>query len=164
MLIGMVPAGHSLYQYYCGWDRTHGQGRTAENPRPKHPVQMGDPIAFRLKQRMDGFISADSAYTGGELLTKPVELRGPWIVLNIDTSASGCAHAALLDENEKPIEGFGLDDCALIHGNDTFLKVQWKSGADMSPLVGRKVRLHVRSRATKLFAVYPGQEPLEERI
>lgn len=159
MLIGAVPGGHSLYQYYCGWDRTHGQDRTPDSPRPKHPVEVGDPIAFRLRQRLDGFVSADSDYAGGELVTRPFEVSGETIAVNIDTSASGCARAALLGEDGRELEGYGLADSDLLHANDTAHILSWRKSPDVSRLRGRPVRLLLRSRATKLYAVYPAGPP-----
>lgn len=35
--------------------------------------------------RLDGFISADAAYTRGELITKPLVFAGDRLMLNVDT-------------------------------------------------------------------------------
>jgi hypothetical protein len=156
MLVGMAPHGHLISQYYTGGRRSHGEGRVAADTKPEHePNRIGDPIAHRLEQRIDGFVSADSAYTGGMLVTKPFEVRSGTIRLNIDTSASGDAHAALLDESGAEIPGFGLADSDRIQGNDTRWALSWRKSADVSSLVGRRVKLLLKSRSAKLFAVYP---------
>lgn len=157
MLLGMVVNEHTLSQYYCGSRRTHGEGRTLENPKGIgfHEPTIGDPIALRLEQRVDGFVSADSHYCGGTLITEPFTLRSRELRVNIDTSASGVARAALLDEDGWEIPGFGLEDSDRIQGNYTSLSLSWKGVSELGHLVGRKVRLLLKSRNTKLFAIYP---------
>ncbi len=155
MLQGMVPNGYRLSQYYVGGNRTHGQGRTDGTVKVRHDTQMGNPIIRRLEQRMDGFMSADSAYTGGSLVTKPFTLRSASLKLNIDTSASGDARAALLNPDGSAVEGHSLADCDRIQGNDTGMEVTWKGSADLSRLRGRSVKLVLESRASRLYAVYP---------
>lgn len=156
MLLGVVQRDHTISQYYTGWRRTHGEGRTADNIHGKgfHEPKMGDPIALRLEQRLDGFVSADSAYTGGRLITTPFELTGRSLAINIDTSASGVARAALLDESGAEIDCFGIERSDRIQGNDTRYVLSWRGDSDLSALSGRRIRLLLESRATKLFAVY----------
>ena len=157
MMVGMIPAGHSLYQYYVGSRRTHGEGRTADNIRGVgfHEPKMGDPIALRLEQRLDGFVSADSAYAGGSLLTAPFTLESRELRINVDTSAGGVARAALLDENGAEIAGCRMEESDRIQGNDTAYVLSWRKQTDLSRIRGTKVRLLLKSRSTKLYAVYP---------
>lgn len=157
MFLGMVPHTHTLSQYYMGRRRTHGEGRTADNIKGTgfHEPRMGDPIALRLEQRIDGFVSADSAYTGGSLVTRPFELTSSELAINVDTSASGVARAALLDETGREIPGCRLEESDRIQGNHTRCALSWQGNTDLSHLAGRRVRLLLKSRSTKLFAVYP---------
>jgi hypothetical protein len=157
MLLGMVPNGDILSQYYVGGRRTHGEGRTLENIKGTgfHDPHVGDPIVQRLEQRMDGFVSADSAYTGGSLVTEPFVLKNKKLKINIDTSASGVAHAALLDESGAEIPGFKLEEGDRIQGNDVSYTLSWGGKSSVSKLVGKKVKLLLKSRSAKLFAVYP---------
>lgn len=157
MLIGMVPRDRSLYQYYMGSKLSHGEGRTPED-RMATKVRHwgpGDPIAFRIEQRMDGFVSADSAYTGGSILTRPFRLNSSQLAVNMDTSASGAAYAALYDGNGFEIKGFSLEESDLIQCNDTRRILTWRQRSDVSRLKGKQIRLMIRSRNTKLYAVYP---------
>jgi len=156
LLTGMVPHGYRISQYYYGGRRTHGEGRLTKDTKvERKPPQIGDPIAHRLEQRLDGFVSADSAYTGGVLVTTPFRIEHPVVRLNIDTSAGGVAHAALLEEDGSAIPGFTLEDSDRIQGNDTQYELSWKGSSSVSSLVGKYVKLVLRSRSTKLFAVYP---------
>jgi hypothetical protein len=154
MLTSMVPNGPRISQYRYGSRFTHGENRIESSTRVDHSIALGDAMILRVEQRMDGFVSADSAYTGGSLVTKPFVLKSKELKLNIDTSASGVAHAALLDESGTETPGFKLEESDRIQGNDTQYAVTWKGG-NVSKLVGKKVKLLLKSRSSKLFAVYP---------
>ena len=154
MLVGMVPNGFCLSQYYVGGRRSHGEGRVKTETKFEKKTEMGDPMIFRLEQRMDGFVSADSAYTGGMLVTNPFELKNKTLRINIDTSASGDAYAALVGEDSSAIEGFELRDSDRIQGNNTEFVLSWKGNDDLSQFVGKKIKLLIKSRHAKLFAVY----------
>ncbi len=153
MLVGMAPHGDRLSQYHIGGRHGHGEGRVAADTRIDRPITVGDPIIHRLEQRVDGFVSADSAYTGGSLTTKPFSLNDANLSLNIDTSASGVAHAALLTEDGSPIPGYTLEDSDRIQGNDTCCVLRWNGHSDLSALVGRRIKLLLRSRSTKLYGI-----------
>lgn len=155
MFVGMVPYESILSQYYMGSRYSHGEGRITGDTKVERPKIPNAPFAHRLEQRMDGFVSADSAYTGGVLITRPFVLRNPQLRLNIDTSASGVAWAALLDEDGNAIPGYSLEDSDRIQGNDTQWLVSWRKSSDLSQFVGRRVKLLLKSRSAKLFAVYP---------
>jgi hypothetical protein len=155
MLAGIAPQKNTLNQYYVGCTRTHGDGRTSVSINPHLSSQKGDPLVLRLEQRMDGFVSIDSSYTGGRLITKSFVLNSKSLKLNIDTSASGMAKAALLDESGMELEQFRLTDCDIIQDNNTQLTVKWNGKHDLSSLNGKTVKLMLESRATKLFSIYP---------
>ena len=155
MLTGMVPNGPRISQYRYGSRFTHGENRIESSTRVDHSIALGDAMILRVEQRMDGFVSADSAYTGGSLVTKPFVLKSKELKINIDTSASGVAHAALLDESGAEIPGFKLEESDRIQGNDVSYTLSWGGKSSISKLVGKKVKLLLKSRSSKLFAVYP---------
>ena len=72
MMVGMLRRGPELWMYYTGSDLRHGayDVKTTRN--------MGR--VSRVVQRLDGFISADAAFMGGELTTVPIAFE-----------AAGCA-------------------------------------------------------------------------
>lgn len=140
---GMVRRGEEIWQYYLGSEQYHsswsGRGREA---------------VFRVVQRLDGFISADTPYSGGSLTTRPLTFHGNRLVLNIDTGAAGYAQVGILDQAGKPIDGFGVDECIYINGDFIDAEVEWLGkGADVSSLAGKPVELVIRSRGTKLYAL-----------
>jgi hypothetical protein len=139
----MVRRGEEIWQYYLGSEQYHsswsGKGREA---------------VFRVIQRLDGFVSADTTYTGGMLATRPLTFQGNRLALNIDTGATGYAQVGILDERGKPIDGFGVDDCVYINGDFIDAEVEWlNKGTDVSSLAGKPVQLVFRSRGTKLYSL-----------
>lgn len=142
---GMVRRGDEIWQYYFGTEEYHS---SMQRDKPRRGV-------FRVVQRLDGFVSADTPYdTTGVLVTKPLVFEGNRLVLNIDTDATGYAQVGILDENGRPIEGFSLDDCVYINGDFIEKEVEWlRKGTDVSALEGRTVQLVFRMRGSKLFAM-----------
>jgi hypothetical protein len=140
---GMVRRGEEIWQYYLGSEQYHSNWK-----------KDGREAVFRVVQRLDGFISADTPYTGGTLTTRPLTFEGNRLLLNIDTGAAGYAQVGILDESGKPIDGFGVDDCVYINGDFIESPVEWlNKGADVSSLSGKPVQLVIRSRGTKLYSL-----------
>ena len=111
---GMVRRGEEIWQYYVGCESYH-------SPWTKG----GRDAIFRVVQRLDGFVSADFAYGGGMLKTRPLMFAGNRLELNLDTDATGILQVGLLDEKGKPIEGFGLDDCIYLNCDEVDAEVEW---------------------------------------
>jgi hypothetical protein len=144
MGIGMFRKGHELWMYYSGYDFTHG-GFDRQTTRKKG-------IISRIVQRMDGFMSADAAYTGGELRTRPLRFTGNKLVLNVDTGALGFIRVELLDKDAKPIPGYTEQECDLVNGNFINREITWNGKADVNALIGQTVHLRFAMRSTKLYA------------
>jgi Concanavalin A-like lectin/glucanases superfamily len=140
---GMVRREDEIWQYYFGSEQYHSSWQ-----------REGREAIFRVVQRLDGFISADTPYTGGGMKTRPLVFDGKRLVLNIDTGATGYAQVGILDENGQPFEGFGIDDCVFINGDYIDTEVEWlRKGTDVTSLSGKAVQLVVRSRGTKLYSL-----------
>ncbi len=101
---------------------------------PTHHLERG---VFRL----DGIASAHADYKGGELITKPFQFSGNKLVLNYSTSASGSVRVEIQNTDGKPIPGFTLKDSKELYGDEIAETYSWKSGSDVSKLVGKTVRL-----------------------
>lgn len=146
---GLVRRGNSLYQYYY----SSGQLHDSVNLRPeydKSAKQVGG-IGV-VKQRLDGFISADVDHRGGWLTTPPLKFRGNQLRLNIDAGSTGTAFVELQTAAGQPIPGFTLGDCEEIAGNVVAQRISWKGNSDVSSLAGQPIRLHVKMRRAKLYA------------
>jgi hypothetical protein len=142
---GMVRRGHEIWQYYFGTEEYHS---TLQESDPRSGV-------FRLVQRLDGFVSADTPYdTTGVLVTKPLRFEGDRLVLNIDTNATGYAQVGFLDDDGRPIPGFSVDESVYINGDFIAKEVEWLGkGTDVSELEGQTIRIVFRMRGSKLYAM-----------
>ena len=152
---GLVRRGNYLYQYYNSSGRLH-DGAILRAEYEKSAPQLGG-IGI-VRQRLDGFVSADVDHKGGWLQTPLLTFRGNRLRLNIDTGAMGTAFVELRDADGQPIPGFTLADCEEIGGNFIDQLVYWKGNPDVSSLAGREIRLHVRLKRGKLYAFQFRQE------
>ena len=144
MAVGMLRVGDYLYQYYGAYAVTHGL--------PEAEQQMPIGCLCAVRQRLDGFVSIDAAWDGGELVTPPVVFAGNRLVLNLDTSAMGACQVGLLDAAGEVIPRFAVDACDIIRGNSVKKVVTWNGSSDLATLSGQPVRLRFVMRAAKLFA------------
>ena len=147
MTHGLVRRGSEIWQYVGGHDGSGTAYHSAYGEKGPWPL-------YRLVQRLDGFVAAESAYTGGMLKTRRLTFQGNRLTLNIDTGATGYAQVGFLDNEGNPIPGYSVDDCIYVNGDFLDTPVEWlKHGSDMSPLEGRTVQMVFRMRGSKLFAM-----------
>jgi hypothetical protein len=145
---GLVYKPNRIEQYFSGYNFTHGDTNARVRLTGR---ELGG--VFRSTQRIDGFVSADFAYGGGTLLTRPFTFRGERLVLNVSTSAAGEGRVALVDEAGADIAGFGARDCRIINGDFLDKTVQWTGGnSDVSHLAGKAIRLRFELRGAKLYS------------
>ena len=111
----------------------------------------------RYTLRLDGFVSVQAGYDGGELITKPIVFSGKRMFLNYSTSAVGSLRVELQDEDGKPLPGFALHDCLEIYGDRVDAAVSWKSSADVAALAGETVRIRFVIRDADLYALRFGE-------
>tara|TARA_B110000263_G_scaffold92079_1_gene80496 strand:+ start:14613 stop:16148 length:1536 start_codon:yes stop_codon:yes gene_type:complete len=91
--------------------------------------------------RLDGFVSLHAPLAGGELITKPVTFTGQQLSVNYSTSAAGGLYVELQDLAGQPLVGFSREDCLEHYGDSTEQVIRWKSGTDVSTLVGKPIRI-----------------------
>jgi len=144
MAVGMLRKGDYLYQYYGAYAVTHGL------PQAQQTMPAGCFCAVR--QRLDGFVSADAAWGGGELVTPPIIFNGNRLVLNVDASAMGACRVGLLDAAGNDIPGLSVEACDILYGNAVNKLVTWNGTGDLAAWSGQPVRLRFMMRATKLYA------------
>jgi hypothetical protein len=107
----------------------------------------------RYVLRLDGFVSVNAPWRGGELLTKPLRFTGQALEINYSTSAGGAIRVEIQDADKKPIPGFTLDDCPEIVGDEISRAVEWKAGSDVSRLADQPVRLRFVMEDADLFSL-----------
>ncbi len=141
-----VRMGGELWIYYFGQNIDHSHRLD--------PAAKGREAAIsRAVMRVDGFVSADADYEGGWFLSPPLRFNGSRLELNLDTGAGGMAKVEILEESGKLIPGFTLADADPLNGNKVRMTASWKGSKDVSPLAGRTIRLRVRMRSAKLYAL-----------
>lgn len=144
MGLGMLRVGDEVWMYYTGTSHTHG-AYDAEEGRREGGIG-------RLVQRLDGFISADAAYEGADFTTPLLTFSGAHLRLNVDCSALGQVWVELRDEKNQPIPGHTLAESIDVDRNHIAAPVRWREREHAGELAGRPVRVHVKARASKLYA------------
>ena len=104
--------------------------------------------------RRDGFVCLRSAGGYGELMTKPLRPDGPELSLNV-LSPCGEVRVEVTDVEGKPIEGYGMAECAPFRGDDVFWKPRWKQRADLAQAMarGQTIRLRIKLFHAELYAI-----------
>lgn len=159
LIYGLVPdrSGREMYLYYRGSDWLHGWDRDERNRKLLTGLGLGADrditVISRLVLRRDGFVSVTAGRDGGEFTTPTLKFTGRRLRLNLDTSAAGIVRIGLLDSSGRPIPGYGVEDCDLIHtANEINRTVKWRGAADLPASAHGAVRLHVALRHADLYA------------
>ncbi|MBI1319038.1 MAG: hypothetical protein GC168_08825 [Candidatus Hydrogenedens sp.] len=146
---GLVRRGNYLYQYYTSSGRSHDsaivRAEYAETGGPLGGIGV-------LRQRLDGFVSADADYRGGWLQTPAMVFSGNTLRLNVDTGAMGTVRVELRGEDGEALHGFSLDDCEEICGNYIDQAVYWKGNRDLSSVRGQAIAVFAEMTRAKLYA------------
>lgn len=106
----------------------------------------------RYSLRLDGFTSVHASFTGGELITKPIVFSGTKLLLNFATSAAGSVQVEILDVDNKPIDGFALENSPEIIGNEIERMVHWNSAVSLAELAGKPIRLRFVLKDADLYS------------
>ena len=150
--LGMIRKDKEVWMYYSGTQCRHG---TADSSQQTYGG------IGRMVQRLDGFVSADFDYTGGQFTTPLIKFSGSQLQLNVDGSALGEISVELRDERGIPIgayhrgpkyEGYSMAESIPIDRNHLAAPVRWLKHDNVGDLIGRPVRLHFKGRAVKLYA------------
>lgn len=125
----------------------------ALNVVPTGPEEMSVYVRERrYVLRTDGFASVHAGHDAGELFTKPIKFFGQELEINYSTSAAGDVRVEIQDPAGTPIPGYALDDCPAVIGDEIRHVLAWKSGADVSSLAGKPVRLRFVIRDADLYS------------
>lgn len=112
----------------------------------------GQTRARRYTIRLDGFVSVQAPFRGGEVLTKPLVFDGDQLRINYSTSAAGNVRVEIQEPGGEPVRGFAAQDCLEIVGDSVEHTVRWKDGTDVSSLAHRPVRLRFQLQDADLFS------------
>ena len=103
--------------------------------------------------RLDGFVSVNAPFRGGEFVTKPFTFTGTQLTINYSTSAAGSVVVELQDADGRPIAGRDAKSCPEIYGDAIEHAVAWKDGSDLSLFAGRPVRLRFVMKDADIYAL-----------
>jgi len=107
----------------------------------------------RYTLRIDGFISLNASYDGGEMSTKPLRFTGDTLFLNFSTSAAGFIKVEILDIEGKSIKGFELENAKELIGNEIEKAVSWQGNPDLTKLMDKPVRLRFVMKDADLYSL-----------
>lgn len=117
----------------------------------------------RMTLRMDGFVSANAGYPGGELVTKPVIFSGNRMYLNYATSGAGSIRIEFQNEKGQALPGFSLEESPVLYGDEIDGEVVWPrpdTRTDRAPLrriSGQAVKIRFVMRDADLYAFRFGE-------
>ena len=139
-----VVLGEKLYLFYGGVQGPH--------TGPKFPkVERKSEAAIGLcTLRRDGFVSLNAGSEWGTALTRPINLEGGSLHLNVDAKG-GQAVVALCDSCGVPLDGF--ERSAPIESDQLDVEAAWPE-KDISALSGQEARLRISLRQAKIYSFW----------
>ncbi|MGB5872268.1 MAG: hypothetical protein WBH56_00935, partial [Bacteroidota bacterium] len=106
----------------------------------------------RYSLRIDGFVSVQFPYEGGELITRPFTFDGEELEMNFASSAAGGVRVEIQKADGTPRPGYELNRCPEMIGDEIERIVVWKKGSDLGELAGKTIRLRFEMRDADLFS------------
>lgn len=131
-----LPGKSNEYSLYAAEDR-----RTGTSMRLR-----------RYSYRTDGFVSATTRGSAGELLTKPLTFSGNRLRLNCKTASGGSIRVEIQAADGTPITGFRFRECLNTVGDGIEQTVSWKNTCDVSQFEGRPIRLRFVMNDAALYS------------
>ena len=142
-----IRMGDELWIYYVASNRDHLKSHKLDPAAEKDMSGIG-----RAVLRLDGFVSADGDYNGGQFTTPPLTFKGDRLELNVDAAGGGSVQVEVLDQNGEAIEGFSLRESLPITRNSVRIPVSWANDPNLGALAGSAVRLRFHMTNASLYA------------
>lgn len=108
----------------------------------------------RFTLRIDGFVSVNAPLSGGEIVTRPLTFTGRNMVLNMATSAAGTILVEIQRPDGTPVDGYALEDCDELFGDDLERIVSWRGNSDTSSISGEVVRIRFSLSDADLYSYW----------
>lgn len=105
----------------------------------------------RFTFRQDGFVSLTGGVAGGSLVTKPLLFDGKQLTINFVAAKGGRVRVEIQTVAGKPVEGFTLQDCQPLVGDQLEKTVVW-TGGNLGQLCGKSVRIRVDVTNSDVYA------------
>ena len=160
---GIIQHGDEVRFYYDSMKRRVPQHSRWSDGSPRDPSTLSESeradwledteSAMCLAMlRRDGFVSLDAGQKGGQLITKPLIAFGEKLLLNVAVRDGGHARVEVLGDNNKPLPGFALEQCVALKADAIDQVVSWRSGADLTKLAGKPIRLRIELKDADLYS------------
>lgn len=107
----------------------------------------------RYTLRIDGFVSVNAPFKGGEIITKPFRFSGDKLFINFSTSAAGYVKVEILDLHGNKTKGFELENSSEIIGNEIEKEVSWKGKPNLNELSGKPIKLRFVMKDADLYSI-----------
>ncbi|MES2307225.1 MAG: glycosyl hydrolase family 32, partial [Verrucomicrobiota bacterium] len=138
--------GDQLYFYYSGW--------SGKSPNANADWEMyGGGATGLATLRRDGFVSMDAKENEGTLTTRPVKFKGKYPFVNVN-APKGVLCAEILDENDKVIAPFSMENSLPVTADKTRVKLAWKGAEDLGALTGRNVKFRFKLKNGELYSFW----------
>ncbi|MHB0935148.1 MAG: hypothetical protein ACYDCO_00245 [Armatimonadota bacterium] len=148
---GPIVRNNELWFYYVGL-----KYRAMSIEDTLHRKYLDSSAVCMARLRLDGFVSLKGGVEWGSVLTKPIEVTGDRLHLNVD-SWRGKAQVEVLDAGSmQPLAGFTREDSLSVTLNSIDEPACWKA-ADISSLRGKTVRLCFHLWQAELYAFWFGE-------
>ena len=134
--------------------RTHNESHFPPSGAPRHTGYL-----TLATWRRDGFVSLE-AESQGSFTTVPFTFEGGRLLVNAWTRFGGELSMELVDastasmrEAGDTVAGRTFADCDAITGDHLETSISWNGDSDLSAWAGKPVRLRVRMRRARLYAL-----------
>jgi hypothetical protein len=153
LLTGAPPirVGDRLFIYYRGTARRHNKVPAEYDPRiapDQDPRSMSIGLATL---RVDGFASVAASYEGGRLTTTLLRAGGDELRLNLKADY-GQVRVECLDEENRALPGYGLENCAPLSVDAVAAPVRWQGQPGLGPLRERPFKLRFHLHNARLYS------------
>lgn len=118
----------------------------------QHYGQPGNHL-LRATLRLDGFVSVNAGYGGGEMVTPPFVFAGSKLELNMATSGVGSIRVEVQNADGKPFKDYGVEDSYELYGDDVAKVAKWHGSSDVSRLAGQPIRLRFVMKDADVYSL-----------
>lgn len=153
-----VRDGEFMHAYYAGTQSIHGDMYNTKDSGPRSLMAQGERLSRQSSSlpdygalcratwkadRLWALVSAIGGPHEGTATTRPRELGGKRLLVNVETRREGELRAELLDSSGREIEGFAKESCRPVQGDHLATAMSWKGG-EVAPGEAARVRFFLR--------------------
>ena len=145
--VSVLEVGDEVWVYYFG------APTEIESKNKALPDSHRTDYALGLATlKRDRFVSINGGEKPGELTTRPLTFQGNRLHINAEIEKGGRLQVAVVTDDNRPIPGFGFEDCPPITGDGIDLAVVW-TGQPRLPRATRP-RLKFKLTRSRLFSFW----------